>query len=159
MQRVPPVVRQKFGSCIRIRRQGHWFANAGVNSKSYNVQKSFVQRCKDGQHFILSKEYINMIRPSFLLMIQTLEPEEYANLMDNANNVPLAVGGENLIFSAHEDKYLYLVKSCRAKGYGAKNHSREHMLSHSLHVAWDKGGLPKRTIGKSRTQITRNITL
>ena len=74
------------------------------------------------------------------------------NLVENSNGLPLAVGGEHWTFSAQEDKYLYLVEACRSKGYAAKNHFRKHMLSHSLHVAWDKGGRPKKTISKSRVQ-------
>ena len=80
-----------------------------------------------------------------------------SNLVKNSNGLPLAVGGEHWTFSAHEDKYLYLVEDCRTKEYAAKNHFRKHMLSHSLHVAWDKGGRPKKTIGKSRTQNYKNI--
>ena len=42
-------------------------------------------------------------------------------------------------FSTIKDKYKCLVEACKAEGYGHKNHFRKHMLSHSLHVAWDKG--------------------
>jgi hypothetical protein len=82
-----------------------------------------------------------------------------ANLVENSNSLSLAVRREHWTFSADEDKYLYLVEGCRSKGYAAKNHFRKHMLSHSLHVAWDNPGRPKKTIGKSRIQNYKNITL
>lgn len=72
------------------------------------------------------------------------------NLVENANSLPLAISGEHWTFSVNEDKYKCMVDGCKAKGYGHKNHFRKHMLSHSLHVAWDKGGRPKQRIGKSR---------
>ena len=59
-------------------------------------------------------------------------------LVENANSLPLVVGGDHWTFSTYEDKYLCFVEGCSAKGYGAKNNFRKHMLSHSLHVVWDK---------------------
>ena len=77
------------------------------------------------------------------------------NLVENSNNLSLAVGGEHWTFSTQEDKYLCLVEDCKSKGYGAKNHFRKHMLGHNLHIAWDNPGRPKKTIGKSRIQNSK----
>ena len=67
-----------------------------------------------------------------------------ANLVKNSNILPHAVGGEHWIFSANEDKYLCLVEDYRSKGYATKNHFYKHMLSHSLQIAWDNPGCPKK---------------
>ena len=82
-----------------------------------------------------------------------------SNLVKNANSLPIAVGGEHWTLFAHEDKYLCLVEGCRAKEYKAKNHFRKHMLSHSLHVTWDKGGHPKKQLVNHELKNTKNITL
>ena len=74
------------------------------------------------------------------------------NLVKNSNGLPLVVGGEHWTFFAQEDKYLCLIEGCRSKGYAAKNHFENHMLSHSLHVAWDNPGRHKKIIDKSRIQ-------
>lgn len=51
------------------------------------------------------------------------------------------------------------MEGCKFKGYVANNYFRKHMLSQSLHVAWDKFGRYKKSISKSRIQDYKNITL
>lgn len=74
----------------------------------------------------------------------------HVNLVENSNNLLLAVGGEHWIFSTQENKYLCLVEGYKSKGYTAKNHFRKHMFLYSLHVAWDNRERLKKIIGKLR---------
>ena len=81
-----------------------------------------------------------------------MAPSTPANLVENSNNLPLAMKIEHWTLSANEDKYLWLINGCKSKGYTAKNHFRKHMLSHIVHVLWDTTGHPKGVISKPRIQ-------
>ena len=63
-----------------------------------------------------------------MLFFRSFKIRTSSNLVKKANSLPLAVGGEHWTISVDEDKYLYLVEGCRAKGYGVKNHFCKHML-------------------------------
>ena len=69
---------------------------------------------------------------SFQMFLSTL-----ANLVENSNNLLLAVGGEHWTFSAYEDKYSGLVEGCRAKRYAAKTISE----SICFHIAYMSLGI------------------
>ena len=86
-----------------------------------------------------------------------MAPSTPANLVENPNNLPLAMRNEHWTLSANKDKYLCLINGCKSKGYTAKNHFRKHMLSHMLHVHWDTTGRPKGVIFKLRIQNYRKF--
>ena len=111
-------------------------------------------------YIVISKQWLRlhnnyMLRILLFFCSSKMSSSTSSNFVENANNLSLALSGEHWTFSAHEDKYLCLVKGCRAKGYGAKNHFRKHMLSHSLHVVQDKRGRPKKSIGNPERKIIK----
>ena len=86
-------------------------ANAGVNNKSCSIRKTFVQRCNDGQQFILFK---NIFRhdTSFLPTIRTLGPGRCATVSSIVEAMPKrgCNGGPAIWLSVRIQKLLWIFR-------------------------------------------------
>lgn len=96
--------------------------------------------------------YSNVVCCNIYMASSTL-----VNLIENSNNLSLAIKNKHWNFLIKEDKFL-CIESCKSKGYGTKNHFWKHIFLHNLHVPWNTHRCSQNIVDKPCIQIFRSTT-